>query len=201
MFARDTDPALLASGTALRSTRCCERARQAGTAGRGRRGLDLDTARRSFGWHINGDLDDETGEMFATHYAAAGPPIRRRRRHQQHADGQSERSTTRTLPPHQWPDPTQPPPRVQRQPRHDAFTRGSRRCSTAALSGARQAGPHVAVTVGLDFVRRPAARPARTTRGTVSRGQRSPPLLAAARSSLLRLVLDADTGVARRATL
>jgi len=190
VFARESDPALLASGTALLVDALLpnehdKRARQA----EGDRGLDLHRNTLGSGWHVNGDLDDQTGELLATVLDAAAatdpaaPEDTRR-----HAEGQQALDDD-TLPPHQWPV-DQPAPRSKRQQRHDAFKRGLQALLDNGVLGVRgKVAPHVAVTVDLDFIESvPGSLPARTEHGArLSREQVRQVLC---RSTFTRLVLD-----------
>ena len=191
VFARETDPSLLASGIgmlvdALLPNEHAKRARQAEDD----RGLDLHRNTLGSGWHVKGDLDDQTGEMLATVLDAAAatdpaaPDDTRR-----HAEGQ-QALQDETVPPHQWPV-DQSAPRSKRQQRHDAFKRGLQALLEGGVLGVRgKVAPHVAVTVDLDFVEGvPGSLPARTDHGArLSREQVRTMLC---RSTFTRLVLDA----------
>jgi hypothetical protein len=163
-----------------------KRARQA----EDNRGLDLHRNTMGSGWHVKGDLDDETGEMLATVLDAAaatdpaGPDDTRK-----HAEGQQSLGDD-TLPPEQWPV-DQPAPRSKRQQRHDAFTRGLKALLDGGALGVRgKVAPHVAVTVGLDAVEgAPGSLPGVTDHGARLSREQVRRLLC--RSSFTRLVLDA----------
>jgi hypothetical protein len=191
VFARETDPSLLASGTALLVDALLpnehdKRARQAEDA----RGLDLHRNTLGSGWHVKGDLDDETGEMLATVLdAAAATDPAASDDTRRHAHGQ-QALDDETLPPHQWPV-DQPAPRSKRQQRHDALKRGLQALLDNGVLGVRgKVAPHVAVTVGLDFVEGvPGSLPARTDHGARLSREQVRKLLC--RSTFTRLVLDA----------
>ena len=195
VFARECDPALLASGIgilvdALLPNEHDKRAQQA----EGDRRLDLHRNPLGSGWHVKGDLDDETGEMLATVLEAAaatdpaGPDDTRLA-----ADGQQALGDD-TLPPEQWPA-DQPAPRSKRQQRHDAFKRGLKALLDHGVLGVRgKAVPHVAVTVPLDFLDGvPGSLPARAEHGTRFSREQVRRLLC--RSTFTRLVLDAPRRV------
>jgi hypothetical protein len=184
-------PALLASGTALLVDALLpnehdKRARKAEDD----RGLDLHRNVLGSGWHVKGDLDDQTGELLATVLDAAAvtdPAAAEDTR--RHADGRQALDDD-TLPPHQWPV-EQAAPRSKRQQRHDALKRGLLALLDNGVLGVRgKHVPHVAVTVDLDFVQGvPGSLPARTDhRARLSREQVRAMLC---RSTFTRLVLDA----------
>lgn len=191
VFARECDPALLASGVALLVDALLpnehdKRARQAGDD----RGLDLHRNSAGSGWSVRGALDDETGELLATVLdAAAGTDPAGPQDTARHAEGRQALEDD-TLPPAQWPA-DQPAPRSRRQQRHDALRRGLAALLDSGALGVRgRVAPHVAVTVDLDFLHAvPGSLPARTTHGARLSRQQVRRLLC--RSTFTRLVLDA----------
>jgi len=191
VFARECDPALLASGIgllvdALLPAEHEKRARQAEDD----RGFSLHRKPLGSGWTARGDLDDLTGEMLSVVLDAA-----------EATDPESVDDTRRaaagqqvlgddTLPPDAWPV-DQPAPRSTRQRRHDALRRGLQALLDSGALGLRgKAVPHVAVTVPLEAVEGvPGSLPARTEHGL--RLSRSSARALLCRSAFTRLVLDA----------
>jgi hypothetical protein len=191
VFARESDPSLLASGIALLVDALLpnehdKRARRAEDDS----GLDLHRNAVGSGWYVKGDLDDETGEMLATVLDAAaatdpaGPADT-----STHAEGKQALDDD-TLPPHQWPV-DQPAPRSRRRRRHDAFKRGLQALLGSGALGVRgKVAPHVAVTVSLDALEGlPGSLPGRTEHGARLSREQARRLLC--RSTFTRLVLDA----------
>ena len=195
VLARESDPALLPSAIALLVDALLpaehdKRARRADDA----RALHLRRNSLGSGWHVKGDLDDETGELLATVIDAAevtdpaGPDDTRAR-----ADGQAALDDP-TLPLQDWPV-DQPAPRSKAARRHDALKRGLQALLDSGALGMRgKLAPHIAVTTSLDVVHGvPGSLPARTDHGARLSREQIRRLLC--RSTFTRLVLDATNRV------
>ncbi len=157
-------------------------------------GLDL---RRKFGgsgWSINGDLDDECGELLDTVLRA-----------QLGADPAGSTDTDAWRPaadqpdltdlePQHWPA-TSPRPRSRSRQRHDALREALRELLDHGVLGTRdKSSPHLVVTVGLDFLHGVSgALP--TVAASGARWSREQTRRLLCRSSFTRIVLDAGRRV------
>lgn len=195
VLARECDPALLSSTTALLVDALLpgehdKRARKAEE----QRGLTLRRHSLGSGWHLKGNLDDETGELLATvlDAAAVTDPVRPEDTRRQ-AEGRAALDDP-TLDPADWPV-DQPAPRSRAEQRHDAFRRGLQSLLDSGALGTRgKVAPHIGVTVGLDLVEGvPGSLPGRTDHGGRLTRQQVRRLLC--RGTFTRLVLDAQNRV------
>lgn len=195
VLARECDPALLSSSTALLVDALLpgehdKRARKAEE----QRGLTLRRHSLGSGWFLKGNLDDETGELLATvlDAAAVTDPVRPEDTRRQ-AEGRAALDDP-TLDPADWPV-DQPAPRSRAQQRHDAFGRGLQSLLDSGALGARgKVAPHIGVTVGLDLVEGvPGSLPGRTDHGVRLSREQVRRLLC--RGTFTRLVLDARNRV------
>jgi hypothetical protein len=141
------------------------------------------------GWHVQGDLDDETGEMLDTVLRAERAVD---------ADNVSDTDAWRAaeqedltgLDPQLWPQ-RHARPRSRGQRNHAALKTALRRLLDQGLLGTREkAVPHIAVTTSLDFVQGvPGTLPARAMSG--ARWSREQVRRLLCRGEFTRMVLDA----------
>lgn len=157
-------------------------------------GIGLQHKPGGSGWLLEGDLDDELGEILSVVMVAeqAVDPDNPADTAAWSAAG--ERPDLAGLDPQHWPQ-AMARPRSRRAAQHDALKAGLRRLLDSGALGQRdKARPHIAVTVELDFVQGvPGALPARTmSGGRLSRRQIRSLLC---QGSFTRLVLDAGRRV------
>lgn len=145
------------------------------------------------GWHVQGDLDDETGEMLDT-VLRAERVVDPENVSDTDAWRAAEQEDLSGLDPRHWPD-RHARPRSRGQQNHAALKSGLRRLLDQGLLGSREkAAPHVAVTTSLDFVQGVAgALPARALSGARWSRQQLRRLLC--RGEFTRMVLDAGQRV------
>lgn len=145
------------------------------------------------GWHVEGDLDDETGEMLDVVLRA-----QRATDEQGPVDTAAWRAADvedlTDLDPRFWPD-RYARPRTRAQQNHAALKAALRRLLDGGLLGTREkAFPHVAVTASLDFLHGlPGALPARAASGARWSREQARQLLC--RSAFTQMVLDAGRRV------
>ena len=190
LLAHRSIPALLASTLALLLDALLPaehdaRARSAEDQAR----LRLSRRHSGSGWDLKGLLDDETGELLDTVLRAV-----RAVDEQSVADNDAWRAAAAEdltdVDSGDWPS-RLARPRSRGQQAHDALRIGLRRLLDAGLLGTRdKAVPHIAVTVGLDFLHAvPGALPGRALSGARWSRQQIRDLLC--QGSFTRLVLDA----------
>lgn len=145
------------------------------------------------GWHVQGDLDDETGEMLDT-VLRAERVVDPENVADTDAWRAAEQEDLSGLDPRFWPQ-RHARPRTRGQQNHAALKTALRRLLDTGLLGAREkAAPHIAVTTSLDFVQGVAgALPARAMSG--ARWSRMQVQRLLCRGEFTRMVLDAGRRV------
>jgi hypothetical protein len=145
------------------------------------------------GWHVNGEVDDELGEMLDT-IVRAERVVDPEAVADTDAWRAAEHEDLSGLDPRFWPD-RYARPRTRGQQNHAALKAALRRLLDEGLLGTREkALPHVAVTTSLDFVQGvPGALPARAMSG--ARWSRMQVRRLLCRGEFTRMVLDAGRRV------